>query len=112
MAPHTLVCIALQRRMVVVLTVKGIAFCETSGQPPPVDNIPIVQTWPGNHGVTGSKEKVPSEISYSADGTVLWGFSIPPQAQRQVWTKLELDEQKRGEELKMLLELLNGIEHL
>lgn len=92
----------------------GVAFCEATSDNTPIDNIQVVHDWPGHHGQLGTKEKVPSEISYSASpsGKVLWGSLIPPHAQRQVWTKLELDEQKRGDELKMLLELLTGIGNL
>lgn len=95
-------------------TFTGVAFCEATSDNTPIDNIQVVHDWPGHHGQLGTKEKVPSEISYSASpsGKVLWGSLIPPQAQRQVWTKLELDEQKRGDELKMLLELLTGIGNL
>ena len=90
---------------------QGVAYCEATSRETPVDNIQIVHDWPGNHSVIATKEKVPSEISYqpSADGKLKWGSLIPAAAQRQVWTKLELDERKKGEELLKLLSLLTGI---
>ena len=86
----------------------GVAYCEATRDDVPIDNIKLVTEWPGSYG-GGTKEKVPSEISYdSNDGNVLWGCEIPPRNHRHVWTKLELDENKRSEELNALLELLSG----
>ena len=92
-----------------MLTELGVAFCEATSENTPIDNIKIVTEWPGAFGQVGTREKVPSEISYeSRDGKILWGSMIPPKSQRHVWTKLELDGNKRKEELEALLELLSG----
>lgn len=52
----------------------------------------------------GTKEKVPSEITYVEDG-VRWGSLIPPHVQRYMWTKLELEGPQTGEAQRIREEL-------
>lgn len=56
--------------------------------------IEVVNEWPGNS--SGYLQKVPSQIAYTAENSRLdkdlWGYEIPPNAQRQCWTKLLLDD--------------------
>lgn len=56
--------------------------------------IEVVHEWPGNS--SGYLQKVPSQIAYKADNLQfdkdIWGYEIPPDAQRQCWTKLLLDK--------------------
>jgi len=70
----------------------------------------LIHNWPGK-SQNATNEKVPSQVAYGsfAEGrTYEWGNRIPPRAERQVWTKLQLDEGQKREELKMLLALLSG----
>jgi hypothetical protein len=67
----------------------------------------VYSEWP--HG--GNDEKVPSEISYStASGNEgQWGYNIAPGSLKFAWTKLELDQQERPDELKLILKALEGM---
>lgn len=62
----------------------------------------------------GGVEKVPSEISYSATGggERQWGFDIAPGSLKFTWTKLELDQQERPDELGLILKALDGMINL
>ena len=53
---------------------------------------------------------MPSEVSYaeSPNGYKQWGFDIE-QGKKIVWTKLQLDQQTRLQELQWVLEVLDGI---
>ncbi|KAF1950892.1 Hsp70 family protein [Byssothecium circinans] len=99
----------LRNRLVIGLdygtTYTGISFCETSDTSYIEDRIQIVQDWPSAHTLVGTKEKVPSEIAYSSDGTIRWGSLIPPHVPRHMWTKLELDSPKTGEAERIRQEL-------
>jgi hypothetical protein len=68
-----------------------------------------VTDWPKH-----ADDKVPSEISYSpSQGFGLqWGYDISPGSCKLVWTKLELDQQRRSDELRMLLDALIGMGNL
>jgi hypothetical protein len=70
----------------------------------------LYSEWPKGHGV----KKVPSEISYSVTrgGESQWGFDIAPGSLKFVWTKLELDQQERPEELVLILKALDGMKNL
>ena len=72
------------------------------------DKVQVIQNWPSAHTMIGTKEKVPSEIAYSADG-VRWGGLIPPHARRHMWTKLALDRPQPGvaERIRQELEELH-----
>ncbi|KAF2192229.1 hypothetical protein K469DRAFT_620267 [Zopfia rhizophila CBS 207.26] len=99
-------------------TFTGIAFQSLTGIEGEldVDEFNIVDIWPPR--VTS--EKVPSEISYSpAPGRERqWGYDISQPADmdrgalKLRWTKLELDQQGRTEELRMILDALNGMKNL
>jgi hypothetical protein len=60
---------------------------------------------------SGAGLKVPSEISYSAteEHNQNWGFNIDPKALKMKWTKLQLDQQSREQELEWILEALRGM---
>jgi hypothetical protein len=70
----------------------------------------VYTNWPKGGGF----EKVPSEISYSTTSGVerQWGFDIAPGSLKFVWTKLELDQQERSEELVLILKALDGMGNL
>ncbi|KAF2001874.1 Hsp70 family protein [Amniculicola lignicola CBS 123094] len=72
-------------------TYTGVAFCESSALTRN-DTVDIIRDWPSAHSMVGTKDKVPSEIAYSANGTILWGSLIPPHMQRYIWTKLRLNQ--------------------
>lgn len=67
-------------------------------------HIEVIKDWPSRHTKIGTKEKVPSEIAYLPEG-MQWGSLIPPNVQRHMWTKLELDSPQVGEAAKILEEL-------
>jgi hypothetical protein len=70
----------------------------------------ICSDWPKG----GGAEKVPSEISYSTShgGERQWGFDIAPGSVKLVWTKLELDQQERPDELALILKALDRMQNL
>jgi hypothetical protein len=82
----------------------GVAFQAVGGE------LNLVQDWPGN----ANTQKVPSEISYSlaTDNTTQWGGDFSPDSTKLQWTKLELDEQKRSDELNTILDALKGTNNL
>ncbi|KAF1944788.1 Hsp70 family protein [Clathrospora elynae] len=92
-------------------TYTGVAFCETSGTNALERQIQIVQNWPAAHSMIGTKEKVPSEIAYTENGRTLWGSMIPPNVQRHIWTKLDLDNNRSysGEAAKIRQELAHSV---
>lgn len=87
-----------------LLSREGVSFCESS-----VNNtngeksIQLIQNWPLLHTKVGTREKVPSEVTYQKEG-LIWGSLIPPNVQRHMWTKLELENQPAGEAAKVLRE--------
>lgn len=81
----------------------GVSFCETSDTGVLEKTIEVIKDWPSCHTKVGTKEKVPSEIAYLPDGT-LWGSLIPPNVQRYMWTKLELESSQIGEAGRILQE--------
>ena len=72
-------------------------------------NIIDVTSW-----TRGGAPKVPSIISYSpAEGReAQWGYETSNTAVEMVWTKLELEEQDRLEELDLVLKALDGMANL
>ncbi|KAH6633342.1 Hsp70 family protein [Boeremia exigua] len=81
-------------------TYTGLSFCETSGDTDLKNElIEIVHDWPSAHSKIATKEKVPSEVTYQPEGLV-WGSLIPPNVQRHIWTKLELENHPNGEAAK------------
>ncbi|KAF2473741.1 uncharacterized protein BDR25DRAFT_341026 [Lindgomyces ingoldianus] len=72
-----------------------------------VDNLNVFKKWPAR-----SESKVPSAISYSwsPNGCAQWGFDIDNDAKIFKWTKLELTTRDSVKELKVLLDLMNGLE--
>lgn len=68
------------------------------------EQIEVIHDWPSQHTKIGTKEKVPSEITYQAGG-LTWGSLVPPDVDRHMWTKLQLDPQQEGEAAKIFREL-------
>jgi molecular chaperone DnaK (HSP70) len=58
-----------------------------------------------------SEAKVPSVISYSPTPAHFsnWGASVDPKALKMSWTKLQLDEQSRSQELDWILDALQNM---
>jgi hypothetical protein len=86
------------------LTSLGVSYCEVSETKNHDPAILVIQNWPSSGAKTGTREKVPSEISYSGN-EVHWGCEIPLHFQRHRWTKLELDSPKPGEAARIRKEL-------
>lgn len=82
----------------------GVAYCESSDVGAELEHVEVIHNWPSQHTKIGTKEKVPSEITYQAEGLV-WGSLIPPSVDRHMWTKLQLDPQQDGEAAKIFREL-------
>lgn len=61
----------------------GVAFCETSDTSVAEKIIEVIQDWPSCHTIVGTKDQVPSEISYTEDG-IVYGALIPPNVQRHI----------------------------
>jgi len=75
---------------------------------------PIVD-WPGERvRAFRTEQKVPSEISYSAalGGERQWGYDISESSLKWQWTKMELDQQERPDELRLILEAVDGMKNL
>jgi hypothetical protein len=96
------------------LTLKiGVAYREVTGDDDDDDDednhTVVITNWPKM-----VDEKVPSEISYSLTPGAerQWGYDISPGARKMVWTKLELEQQERPDELRMILDALNGMRNL
>ena len=70
--------------------------------------ITVVRSW------GGGDPKVPSEIAYSPAEAqnAQWGNDIGDSSFKLVWTKLELEEQGRLEELDVILKALDGMQNL
>jgi hypothetical protein len=69
----------------------------------------LIMDWPG-----ANNEKVSSDISYTpSDGTaVQWGGSFSPGSLKLIWTKLELEQQSKSDELNLILAALHGTNNL
>jgi hypothetical protein len=80
-----------------------VSYCETSDTSLNEKHIEVINNWPSRHTKIGTKEKVPSEIAYSADGAQ-WGSLIPPNVPRHMWTKLQLDRPQTGEAAEIIKE--------
>jgi hypothetical protein len=87
-----------------VLRITGVSFCEVSKSEADGQPIEIIHDWPSRHTKIGTREKVPSEVAYLIEG-ICWGSSIPPHEKREMWTKLELDDNRVGEAVKIAKEL-------
>ncbi|KAF2449569.1 hypothetical protein P171DRAFT_507242 [Karstenula rhodostoma CBS 690.94] len=88
-------------------TYTGVSYCDTSRTDNIENRIQIVSNWPAVHAMIGTKEKTPTEITYLGGG-MKWGGAIPPNIQRHMWTKLELDTPRTGEAAKIRQELLGS----
>ncbi|RYN41192.1 hypothetical protein AA0112_g2169 [Alternaria arborescens] len=91
-------------------TYTGVSFCETAGNGTGDEHIEVIHDWPSQHTKIGTKEKVPSEVTYQKQG-LLWGSLIPPNVQRHLWTKLQLDPTQKGELVKIVREVSTSSEH-
>ncbi|KAH8676467.1 hypothetical protein BGZ60DRAFT_556052 [Tricladium varicosporioides] len=112
---------ALGNRLVIGLdygtTFSGVAFAIVQGDQAP-DKIDTITDWlkqgPGAEGGLVAAMKVPSEISYSGapKGECQWGYNIGENSLKWQWTKMELDQQTRLDELRLILEAVIGMENL
>jgi hypothetical protein len=88
----------------------GVAFqAVTTTQGDETTEPTLIMDWPG-----ANNEKVPSEISYSpSDGaSQQWGGSFSPGSLKLIWTKLELEQLNRSDELNLILGALEGTNNL
>ncbi|KAK4225635.1 hypothetical protein QBC38DRAFT_482384 [Podospora fimiseda] len=76
---------------------------------PRLDDIHVVQHWPGEHG---SAHKVPSVFTYSASSGQDWGYGIGNSAYVIRWTKLRLEEPSRLDALKIFKSTLRESDKL
>jgi hypothetical protein len=84
--------------------ITGVSFCEVAGAEGDLQPIEIIHDWPSRHTKIGTREKVPSEIAYLTE-EICWGSDIPPHVNREMWTKLELENHRVGEVAKIAKEL-------
>jgi hypothetical protein len=82
----------------------GVSFCEVPESGVSEQHIEIIHDWPSRHTKIGTREKVPSEVAYLTEG-ICWGSNIPPHEKREMWTKLELEDRRDGEAVKIKQEL-------
>ncbi|TLD18625.1 hypothetical protein PspLS_10332 [Pyricularia sp. CBS 133598] len=78
-------------------TFSGVAWATTEELEDNPNDINLIMNWPG----TGREEgKAPSELCYDDDGTIGWGFEVPPEADSIRWFKLLLlKDEDLGEDL-------------
>lgn len=91
-------------------TFTGVAYAQSVGRPIDLNDIHVVQNWPG-----ASEVKVPSQISYSNSKNRLlqYGYSIDDDSEVLSKTKLELqDSRDRGRELTTFTQTLHGLASL
>ena len=91
-------------------TFTGVAYAQSVGRTIDLDDIHVVQNWPG-----ASEVKVPSLISYSNSKMRLaqYGYSIDDDSEVLSKTKLELEENTdRGAELTTFTQTLHGLASL
>lgn len=86
---------------------------------PTYDEIIVFMDWPNGKGVvqgTKSVPKVPSLYSFSKTSTSgecrQWGYSISDDSNVMQWTKLELEPRTTLKELKVLRDLVQGLDLL
>ncbi|KAI4684527.1 uncharacterized protein J4E84_006517 [Alternaria hordeiaustralica] len=91
-------------------SIAGVSFCETSDNGIGDEHIEVIHDWPSQHTKIGTKEKVPSEVTYQKQG-LLWGALIPPNVQRHMWTKLQLDPVNKGQLVKIVREVSTSTEN-
>uniref|UniRef100_L7J4E5 Hsp70-like protein n=1 Tax=Pyricularia oryzae (strain P131) TaxID=1143193 RepID=L7J4E5_PYRO1 len=84
-------------------TFSGVAWATTEELEDNPNDINLIMNWPG----TGREEsKAPSELCYNDDGTIGWGFEVPPEADSIRWFKLLLlRDDDMGEELRNVPQL-------
>jgi predicted transcriptional regulator len=66
--------------------------------------VQIIQDWPARNNTIGTREKVPSEVTYQDEG-IVWGSLIESDVPRHMWTKLQLETPQDGEAAKVLQEV-------
>ncbi|KFY05554.1 hypothetical protein V491_09098 [Pseudogymnoascus sp. VKM F-3775] len=76
-------------------TYSGVAYCDDAGAKEGTSGIQIFTSWPGITNSNATNEKVPSRISYEADGEIKWGNKIRYNTRRAVHScmKLKLDQE-------------------
>ncbi|CAK7228219.1 hypothetical protein SCUCBS95973_006807 [Sporothrix curviconia] len=91
-------------------TFTGVAYAQSTGRVIDLNDIHVVQNWPG-----ASEVKVPSQISYSDSKQRLmqYGYNIDEDSEVLSKTKLELqDTNDRGRELTTFTQTLHGLASL
>ncbi|KAH7083206.1 Hsp70 family protein, partial [Paraphoma chrysanthemicola] len=84
-------------------TFTGVSFCESSNFDGHGEHMEIIHDWPSKNNTIGTREKVPSEVTYQDEG-IVWGALIDPDVPRHMWNKLQLDDRKIGEAAKCFQE--------
>ena len=67
----------------------------------------MIQDFPKATTQNGTSEKVPTEIAYTSNG-IRWGFDIPAQIPRHMWTKLRLEGRSTGKAAMIKREILSS----
>jgi molecular chaperone DnaK (HSP70) len=62
-----------------------------------------VHDWPSRNNTIGTRDKLPSEVTYQEEG-IVWGSLIEPDVPRHMWTKLQLETSQTGEATKIFQE--------
>jgi hypothetical protein len=79
---------------------RGVAFCDDESASANIQNITVIQAWPGFSG--NSNEKVPSRIAYVPSGgpsdhtTIVWGNSIRTNIAEPIYSCLKLKLEQKG----------------
>jgi molecular chaperone DnaK (HSP70) len=89
-------------------TFSGVAFTRASK----VDHIEIITSWESDLPKNSEEVKVPTAISHE-NGTVTWGYSIPPEVEPVRWFKLLLaDRVELAEDVQRSSKLEQAREYL
>ncbi|KAH4005899.1 hypothetical protein HBI56_097520 [Parastagonospora nodorum] len=108
MAPRQTKSVIKDNRLIIGLdygtTFTGVSFCESSKLGEAGENVSIIQDWPARNNSIGTREKVPSEVTYQDEG-IVWGSLIDSDVPRHMWTKLQLEDSQEGEAAKVRQEV-------
>ncbi|KAF2866044.1 hypothetical protein BDV95DRAFT_584773 [Massariosphaeria phaeospora] len=91
-------------------TYTGLAWAAQRGSLSPIalGDVKVFMKWPGKSG----RLKVPSAYSYSRGRCSQWGYDIEPGSKTFIWTKLALTYGTPEEELKVLRDLMEGLDFM
>ena len=87
-------------QQLVKLTILGVAYCKASSTGLLNKQIEIVYNQPSQHTKIGTKEKVPSKITYQLEG-LIQGSLILLRVTCYMQTKLQLDNQQISKAAKI-----------